>query len=496
MTELELKFQIDPQHRAAVASALQPHASARVRLQAHYHDSVDGCLARHGLSLRLRKEGQRWVQTLKAAGPGAIDRLEENAPVPGRWGERGPDLDLRRHEGTRAGALLQDALSERGGAEPAALARVYSTDVWRRVVRVAAPDCVVELAFDEGRVIAGSASAPICELEYELKEGAPEGMVALAKQGVREHGLWLSTISKAQRGERLARQDAHGPAVRARAPALDERMPGSVVVRAVVSACLAQVLANASEVAAGSRHEEHIHQLRIGIRRLRTALRELGDLSPDIDGAWEAPLVATFRALGTVRDEDAVARSVGPQLQAAGAPTLQWEHGAQPAADPGEAVRAAAFQNVLLDLWSFTMARPRADTDPDARAVRDHVRGRLGKLHAQAVQGGKRFESLDEAAQHRVRKRLKRLRYLSEFVAPLYAKGAVQRYLRRLGPAQDALGAHNDNIVAARMYREAAEHGNAQAWFAAGWLKAHQVDTARACSKALAKVARAARFWK
>jgi CHAD domain-containing protein len=94
-----------------------------------------------------------------------------------------------------------------------------------------------------------------------------------------------------------------------------------------------------------------------------------------------------------------------------------------------------------------------------------------------------------------VRKRLKRLRYLGEFVAPLFGEHAVRRYLKALRPAQDALGTHNDAAVAMDAYRTAAKE-DGRAWFAVGWLAARQPQGAQACRAALDKVAQARRFWK
>jgi triphosphatase len=489
-TEFELKFQVDPRRRAAVEAALHGQAAARMRMQAHYYDTAERLLSRHGIALRLRNEGRAWVQTLKAPGEDAVQRLEDNVPVPGRWGEAGPDLDPRRHDGTPAGAALNDVLRDAGEVR---LERVVSSDVWRRSAEIHAGDGSFEIAFDEGQVVAGNAAEPICEVEYELKQGSAAAMIAVARQGVLEHGLWWSTLSKAQRGERLADPTQPIIAQHAATPLLDRDMSGGALLRAVVRSCIDQVLANASEVAAGSRQEEHIHQLRVGIRRLRTALRELSDLSPQVDAGWEAPLTAVFRKLGEFRDRDTVLRTVQPALEAAGAPSVALED-ASSTIDISEVVRAADFQTVMLDLFVFALDSP-GEGDVDAPAVHKQIRRRLKKLHDQVMTDGRRFESLDEAAQHRVRKRLKRLRYLAELVAPLFDGRAVERYLDRLRPAQDALGAHNDIAVAAEVYRAAADSGQAHAWFAVGWLAARRSETDKECRKALAKTAKAPGFW-
>ena len=71
----------------------------------------------------------------------------------------------------------------------------------------------------------------------------------------------------------------------ATAPAFRRDATGAQIVVAVLQSCLNQILPNASELAAASGDSEHIHQLRVGIRRLRTALRELDGLTDAFDAA-------------------------------------------------------------------------------------------------------------------------------------------------------------------------------------------------------------------
>uniref|UniRef100_UPI0005B98FEE CHAD domain-containing protein n=1 Tax=Pseudacidovorax intermedius TaxID=433924 RepID=UPI0005B98FEE len=131
----------------------------------------------------------------------------------------------------------------------------------------------------------------------------------------------------------------------------------------------------------------------------------------------------------------------------------------------------------------------------DADATLAHLRHRLRRLHRQSLRDAERFDQLDDDQRHRTRKRLKRLRYLAEFVAPLLDAGRTARYLDQLRPAQDALGLFNDQVTARRLYEQAAEQ-DAHAWFAIGWLAAQQPRTAKKAGKALRRLADAPKFWK
>ena len=196
-----------------------------------------------------------------------------------------------------------------------------------------------------------------------------------------------------------------------------------------------------------------------------------------------------------MRDNETVARAVRPLLERAGAPKVRWEAPAVDV-DRGATVRDATFQATLLDLLEFALREEMGSAPATLHAqALDHVSRRLSKLHEQVVLGGKRFEGVPLEGQHKERKRLKRLRYLAEFVEPRWKGKDAQRYLQHLGPAQDALGTHNDVAVAQENFRKDAEQ-DPKSLFAAGYLQAHLGITARAARAALKQVAGAPRFWK
>jgi hypothetical protein len=104
-----------------------------------------------------------------------------------------------------------------------------------------------------------------------------------------------------------------------------------------------------------------------------------------------------------------------------------------------------------------------------------------------------RFEELDEDGQHRVRKRLKRLRYLTELVGPLHARRRVKAYLAALKPAQDAVGEHVDLLMSRRAARAVSEARDPKAWFDVGWLGAEIAHSARRARKSLMRAGKAPR---
>lgn len=532
--EIELKFQVPPASRPAVARALAGADSKLLRLQAQYFDTADRALARSGLALRVRREGRRWVQTLKGAGDGLFQRVEHEVPVAAPAGIV-PTVDPARHDGTPAGAALRSVLGD------AALLPTYGTTVSRRTRVLRSGGARIELALDIGWLDGGARRLALHELEFELLGGKLPALFAAAGQWAGRHGLVLDIRSKAERGDRLARGETAGPARKAQPLQLPPGVGADAAVRAIVANCLRQILGNASEIAHDEQRPAHVHQLRVGLRRLRTALRELGALAPDASPDWAEPLEALFRELGVVRDRDALAQGLLPALHAAGAGLVPLPPLPQ-VQPPQQLLAAGAVTKLWLELLAFAAGgapataaarvkppaatpadagppqpppppqpyEPSAHADPagavpaaapddggDAAtdgAFAPAAARRLRRLHRQVRRDAERFELLDDEHRHRLRKRLKRLRYLCEFAASCFDAQAVQAYLKQLTPAQEALGEFNDVCVARALLQPAAATDPAAA-YAAGWLAHEHADALRRCGPPLANLREAQPFW-
>jgi triphosphatase len=413
-----------------------------------------------------------------------------------------PHFGKARHNFTltrynAVGEAIAKALSFNPSEMLPKLGLIYATDV-RRITQLAEyAGSKVEIALDQGRISANSRSLVLCELELELKQGMPEHAVSLARRWCAEYDLWLSSITKSMKGQRLHSSLSVGSAVTAVAPMFDRGASGAQIVGAVLQSCLKQILPNASELAIGSDDPDHVHQLRVGIRRLRTALRELSELTEGIDPAWEIALASAFEELGRHRDDGYLKLILGPQLEDAGGPVVNCDRAGAGIPAPAEVVRSHNFQDVLLCVIGFAHG---AELNKSERlnSARDDVkqmlRLRLKKLLSQALKDSKQFLSLNEDHQHRVRKRLKRLRYLSEFSAPFFSTRKTGEFVDALKPAQDALGLYNDELIALRAYRKLAITDK-QAWFGVGWLSSRRYPNAQLCLKEIEVFAKARPFW-
>ena len=499
LRETELRLQVPASSRRPVEAAVATASAQRTRLQAIYFDTADRRLAAAGLALRLRKEGRRWVQTLKAGGPYALQRFEHNVELPRI--ATGADTatlrpDLLLHIGTEGGGLLEEALAARRREVAPPLEELFRTDIqrWHRVVRFRRG--AVELAFDHGHIVVGERRAPICELEIELLRGTPGTVIDVARRWVAKHGLWLEVRSKAERGERLARADSLQavPSHKATRLHLEADLTADAAFRAIVANCLDHLLPNASEVASGEYVEEHIHQWRVGLRRLRTALRFFEDWTPLIDPAWPAALAEVFEQLGTARDRDALTAAVVPDLRGAGAPWVDLPS-TQDAIDPVALARSGPFTQTVLGLLGLAASGSDASAAENAPDFTRLAVQRLDAWQRQVRRDAKCFDDLDDPARHRLRRRVKRLRYAAEFVASLHPSKAVARYLEGLEPVQDSLGRTNDVNVALALYRSMVDARPA-AWFAVGRLSARRETLLVESSAALKAFRNVKPFWR
>lgn len=491
MTEIELKFQVPLARRAALRRAVATAKAQTLRLQAKYFDTPDRRLAAAHVTLRLRQEGEAWVQTLKCPGANRWSRLEHEVPrVPPLDGSGEPALDLALHAGTAAGELLAAAL----GDQAASLQVYYETDVQRTLRLIRSPGVQAEVALDIGEIRAGSERRELHEIEFELKAGTVAGLVALAARWTERHGLWLDVVSKAERGQQLARGEKSIAPQHGQDVVLKEAHSPDAALRQMVGSCLAHLLPNAAEVAGGVAEPEHVHQTRVALRRLRTALRIYGDWSPEVDAGWSPILAELFGQLGAARDRDALQADLLPALQAAGAPLAELPaEAADTAVD--DALRAPATTLVWLALIAFSNAAQPEPAEPaSAAALRALAAARLKHLQRQLAKDAKAYASFDDAQRHRTRRRLKRLRYGIEFAASLFGAKKVAAYLERLKPAQDALGQYNDLVVAEQVFTRMLP-GQPQAWFALGWLAARRPDLLDVSRRSLKKWAKAPVFW-
>ena len=236
--------------------------------------------------------------------------------------------------------------------------------------------------------------------------------------------------------------------------------------RMVARSCLGHLLANEGAALLGQ-DPEGVHQVRVAVRRLRSALRFFRRA---LDKATRKRLRDELRwlagALGPARDWDVLVTETirRPSLVAAARNTGVARRAARPRAAAHEAAREALrsprYAALVLALerlveleegWPATGKRAGFAAQPMA----DAARGVIAAADAAARKAGRRLAALAPAERHEFRKRLKELRYAASFLRPLYPGKPAQRYAAALADLQDVLGEINDYETARQLLQSA-----------------------------------------
>ncbi|WP_213768119.1 CHAD domain-containing protein [Caballeronia sp. dw_19] len=228
----------------------------------------------------------------------------------------------------------------------------------------------------------------------------------------------------------------------------------------------------------GGLEVEHVHQLRVAQRRLKTALK----LFPEwIDGTWTTRVAPDLKwfgdLLGDARDWDvfadatlaAYAASDDSQHKDAWKPT-------QSAADTHRIAARKRLQDAmnspryaLLALsfveWFSTLEAPPKHADQTLAA---YAQKRITK-HYRKIERAPDLTTLDAPTRHKVRIHAKRLRYALEFFRSLLTRETRKEVEEALGNLQSVLGDGNDAAVAAQRLADLKEASDFQKGLAKGF---------------------------
>jgi len=494
-TEAELKLRLSPAHHAAIArsGALAGARPRRRRLDTIYFDTPERTLAAHGMVLRLRRDGARWIQGLKAAnaaGGGLHVRQEWEHAAPE------PVIDLARFADTPLARLEGVAdLHTR-------LAPAFRVEMSRTAWRLATgPGARLEVALDEGRVTSGGRSERISELEIECLEGAPRAAFDLAFRLLDDAPLHPSTVTKAERGYRLFGRGSL-EAVKAQSLDLAQSRSPLAAARRIVGAGLAQLQANEEGVLRGS-DPELVHQARIALRRMRSALRMFRDpVGAERASAWRDALGDVARALGAARDWDVFGIDTFPKLAAACGDEAAARTLAGRIARERRSSRAAAraalnsteYARVILELAQW-IAEGQDDDADGAEPLRHFAARTLRKRHKRLLRDAAGLAQLPAVERHRVRIDVKRLRYGLDALASLYKPRRVEAYRAALVALQDALGETNDAATGFALLPRLHPPEDLAA-FARGWLGARAQGDPAMLTRLNEDLAAARPFWR
>jgi triphosphatase len=512
--ETELKLEVDvgalrklrghPLTRRLLRSG--PHTE---RLRSVYFDTSDRALQRAGMELRVRRSPQAAasIQTLKAnVGKGAYQRREWEMGT--RTPEEGPDFSglFDRVDADFGTSFLRTV----GGA---GVLPVFHTDIRRTTWQLAEGEWEVEAALDRGAIVAGPRRELLFELELELKRGAPIHLQSLALELLDAVPFRLLWASKSERGYRLA-SGGRPDVPRWVSPALPKEARVGEVLRSIGHSCRQQLLSSQSYLPTTD-NPEAIHQLRVGARRLRSALRLFRTaLNPSLAEPLEEDLRWIMAELGPVRDLHVLlskilrpVRLARPDDGALQRLELELRKRLAVRSDhAGRVVLSSRFTRLILRIgvWLEGGILPVPGNGVEAPFVgaRAFAQGALHRLDRQVRRRGRNLQELPGEELHRLRIRVKRLRYAGECFAPLFpgARGR-KKWLRSIRALQDRLGDLQDLVVAEGLLTDLPlevrnPDGHRGAGMVIGWHMCHRKGQLAAAVQAFEGYAKRRRFWR
>jgi len=492
--EIELKLLIAPASAAAfrrhpLLKKLAIHKPYQQELVSTYFDTPDCYLMLHQAALRVRQVDGKLIQTLKAGG-----QVETGLHQRNEWESEvsDPYPDLAALHGMLEPRSPWAKLIARSGVARQ-LTPIFTTRFQRRVWLLRLPQGdEVEVVLDQGEIQYGSGtnatSSPISEVELELKSGKAEHLFALALELQETIPLRVGNVSKAERGYQLyAPQPLQ--IMKASTLELSESMTVGKGMQAIIANCLGQIQGNEAGLVLGT-DSESVHQMHIGVRRLRSALT-LFRAQLQLPEFLMVDLRWLGSHLGVVRDWEVFA---GNTLN------VMAQHGCQDAADlprlrekaadfarvsrlkAAEVVCSMRYARLILTLGACmysAMARQpeHASGHQELEApLHEFASKRLASYQKKMLKRGKRVVRGSSEERHQLRIAAKKVRYIVEFFYSLYPAKKARSYVAALSALQDALGELNDASVAHRLSQQCA-HGEPElaeiSGFVSGYIFAH-----------------------
>ena len=273
-------------------------------LRSIYYDTPDLRLRNEGLTLRVRHDGERYVQTIKAE-----TRLRNGFSNPIEVEDRveGSEPDLDHISDSRIRRKLQKAV------QSLVLTPVFETAISRTSYHLRRRGSLIELALGKGEVRAKTRRSEICEAELELLKGNPKQLLETAQALFSKTNVYPSSISKAERGYSLLLKKRSNGKIEPAYAKKPNVKPGQTCGEA-----FAEILRSAGEQIIKNRfvvlktdEAEVAHQMRVGLTRLRSALRALRPLiASPLLLKLETDAQRISRAVGELRDADVLIEDI------------------------------------------------------------------------------------------------------------------------------------------------------------------------------------------
>jgi inorganic triphosphatase YgiF len=341
---------------------------------------------------------------------------------------------------------------------------MFETRVHRTVYPIAKRGHIIELAIDQGKIGTGVSSLPLCELELELKRGNETDLLSLARELVHVLPAQLALKSKSERGYEFIDGKLSAP-VKAVPVDLTVCASAGDGFKKIGGACLKQIIDNEPAIIKGD--SEGVHQMRVGLRRLRAAMSLFSTLLHDpqtvaikTELKWLTGELAPAREIEVLMNRVVKPLKKKGDARRDGVPALLHELAEKRKAAlerVQNAIASARFRSLTLEVAAWleigNWMKPEDDLvcSPGEVPIQSFAADQLARRWRKVRKKGKALAQLDARSRHKLRIQVKKLRYAAEFFGDLFrgkrASKRRRKFVAVLQHLQDGLGDLNDIMV-------------------------------------------------
>jgi inorganic triphosphatase YgiF len=455
--EIELKLTIDQQYASRLSkhpvitnkSASKPSSH---KLTSLYFDSPDLKLMDTGVTLRVSHTSGGWIQTIQLSGISCIGLhqcLEWHSPIASDH----PDFTK----------IVEPILVRifPNNKSRSSIIPIFRTEIHRTSWQLAFNNGdQVDVSFDLGRLIVNDKEEVISEIKLKLKSGNVGRLFDLALELQDAIPLNVENLSNAQRGYAYYR-DSPPQVIKAQLPTLTRKMNANIAFKEIVWECINQLQLNQNVVLHTS-DIEGVHQMRIALRRLRSAF----SLFKLILGHKKCAFILSelkwlSDILGKARDIDVLLTQTIP-----GIPTQFKHHQGLLTLQQlalkrqikiydfiRQALLSQRYNCLLLTICSWLENEKWKETKKHYKLLTVATRT-LNKFHKQLLRHNENLTVMPPEYRHATRIASKRLRYVAEFFTSLYPAKDCTKFIKILAQVQECLGQINDITVAEKLFND------------------------------------------
>lgn len=401
-------------------------------LQTTYYDSADQRLSRSGLVLRIRRKGDSYEATIKNEGQ-ATGGLHVREEV--NHSQSGPEPDPQTYEVYPLGKKMLQCLKEES------LAAQFTTHFQRtRMLFQEESGALIELALDQGEILAGERSAKLNEIELELKEGQALSLLRMGEALSQAIPLCLENRSKYARGLTLVglpqkqriRKKAKG------------RKPAEDSLYQLLLEHLETLMIQEQGLALEPEDPKTLHSFRIAVRRIR-ALMTFGKnlFAPEAYFNSQKLLKSLLNETAESRQLDVMKDLWDAQCHGQSKGTLLWAHlDLQRKRSQGiwqEKICSGHITTLYLNLWILWQEGLFRGEKKEKTSLMTYYDTRIEQLQATFEESEKAGLRGGPEERHHWRIKAKSLRYILESFEDIHGS-KEKKWIHRLKKIQDRLG--------------------------------------------------------